>query len=91
MESLRTETGPLHFVRLPSGRYHSAAESRAGGQGGQLLFVPPVDAASAISVSSDLINWTLLTNLPASLGPVYFTDGSATNFTHRFYRAQWEQ
>jgi uncharacterized repeat protein (TIGR03803 family) len=63
--------------------------SRATGQGAQLSFVPPVDAASAISVSSDLINWTLLTNLPASLGPVYFIDASATNFAHRFYRASW--
>jgi uncharacterized repeat protein (TIGR03803 family) len=63
--------------------------SRAAGQGAQLSFVPPVDAASAISVSSDLLNWTLLTNLPASLGPVYFIDASATNFAHRFYRASW--
>ncbi|SPE60953.1 hypothetical protein SBV1_570012 [Verrucomicrobia bacterium] len=65
--------------------------SRAGDQGAQLSFVPPVDAASAISVSSDLIDWTLLTNLPASLGPVYFIDASATNFAHRFYRASWTQ
>ncbi|SPE60948.1 3-carboxymuconate cyclase [Verrucomicrobia bacterium] len=65
--------------------------SRAAGQGAQLSFVPPVDAASAISVSSDLIDWTLLTNLPASLGPVYFIDASATNFAHRFYRASWTQ
>jgi len=65
--------------------------SRAAGQGAQLSFVPPVDAASAISVSSDLINWTPLTNLPASLGPVYFIDASATNFAHRFYRAAWTQ
>jgi len=63
--------------------------SRAAGQGAQLSFVPPVDAASAISVSSDLINWTLLTNLPASLGPVYFTDETSTNFPQRFYRATW--
>jgi hypothetical protein len=63
--------------------------SRAAGQGAQLSFVPPADAASAISVSSDLNNWTLLTNLPASLGPVYFTDQTSTNFPQRFYRATW--
>jgi uncharacterized repeat protein (TIGR03803 family) len=63
--------------------------SRSAGQGAQLSFVPPVDAASAISVSSDLVSWTLLTNLPASLGPVYFTDETSTNFTQRFYRASW--
>lgn len=65
--------------------------SNAPGQGAQLSFVPPLNSPSAISVSSDLLNWMLLTNLPASLGPVYFKDVSATNFAHRFYRACWTQ
>jgi len=33
--------------------------------------------------------WTLLTNLPASLGPVYFIDETPTHFPQRFYRATW--
>jgi uncharacterized repeat protein (TIGR03803 family) len=72
--------------QLPAG---SLLISLASDRNVQLSFVPPFNAASQINVSSNLVNWAPLTNLPASLGPVYFVDRTATNYPKRFYRAVW--
>jgi len=45
----------------------------------------------AIQSSSDLANWSPLLNLTNATGTVQFTDPSATNLTHRLYRALLEQ
>jgi len=40
-----------------------------------------------IDASTNLVNWTTLTNIPDTTGGIQFTDLSATNFPRRFYRA----
>jgi hypothetical protein len=42
-----------------------------------------------IDGSTDLQNWTTLTNVYNSGGTFQFIDPSATNFSRRFYRAAW--
>lgn len=42
-----------------------------------------------IDASTNLVNWTTLTNLTSTGGFIVFTDLSATNFPGRFYRAVW--
>jgi hypothetical protein len=36
--------------------------------------------------STDMVNWTVLTNLVSASGTNQFTDPSAPNFSRRFYR-----
>jgi uncharacterized delta-60 repeat protein len=40
-----------------------------------------------VEASTDLVNWTSLTNITLGSGPFFFSDPSATNFPARFYRA----
>ena len=42
---------------------------------------------SRFSQSSDLVNWTVLTNLVPTNGTVRYTDTSASNAVRRFYKA----
>jgi len=40
-----------------------------------------------IQTSSNLLNWSALTNFVSATGTNQFTDASASNFNRRFYRA----
>ena len=40
-----------------------------------------------IDASGDLLNWTVVTNFISTNATVHFLDSSATNYSHRFYRA----
>ena len=40
-----------------------------------------------IEVSTDLANWTTLTNIPSTNGTIQFMDTNAKSFSQRFYRA----
>ena len=42
-----------------------------------------------IDVSTDLVNWTVLTNLSGPSGPLQLVDPAAANFPRRYYRAVW--
>jgi len=42
---------------------------------------------STIQVSSNLVNWTVLTNFVGTNGALSFRDSAATGFNRRFYRA----
>lgn len=57
----------------------------------QVSCLPPLPAVGVIGASTDLLNWTTLTNVPAMSGPVSFEDVSATNYPQRFYRAIWSR
>jgi uncharacterized repeat protein (TIGR03803 family) len=52
--------------------------------------LPPANAGS-IAASTDLLNWTTLTNMAGTNGPVSFEDVGATNYTSRFYRTVWNR
>jgi hypothetical protein len=40
-----------------------------------------------IDASSDLLNWTAVTNFVSTNATMHFLDSSATNYDQRFYRA----
>jgi hypothetical protein len=47
----------------------------------------PAGVSVTIQSSSNLLNWSTLTNLANPSGSVQFTDTSASNIPRRFYRA----
>ena len=40
-----------------------------------------------IDASTNLVDWVLVTNLPNTVVPLYFSDSQSTNYVRRFYRA----
>ena len=47
------------------------------------------DLTYRIEASTNLVDWTALTNLANPSGTIQFIDLHATNFSRRFYRAVW--
>ncbi len=47
------------------------------------------NATYRLDASTNLVNWTTLTNVANPTGTFQFTDPNATNFALRFYRAVW--
>jgi hypothetical protein len=47
----------------------------------------PVGKSYRIDVSTNLADWTPITNLPNAWVPFHFSDSQSTNFQRRFYRA----
>jgi hypothetical protein len=47
----------------------------------------PAGINGAIQVSSNLVNWTVLTNFVGTNQTLNFRDSAATDFNRRFYRA----
>ncbi len=71
----RFETGPTNLVMTTNGLR-------------LLLTGMPGQGPLVISASPDLILWEPLFTNPPTLGPLDFTDPSATNRAWRFYRAE---
>jgi hypothetical protein len=42
-----------------------------------------------IDASTDLVNWTTVTNLLNQTGTILFVDKAASTFPVRYYRAAW--
>ncbi len=55
----------------------------------QLSLTGASNCTCRIDVSTDLLNWSPLTNVSNVSGTVQFTDAAACNFAQRFYRAVW--
>ena len=49
--------------------------------------VRPVRHSYTIEASTNLVNWTAVTNFVSATGTNQFTDTTAPNFNRRFYRA----
>jgi len=47
------------------------------------------NATLEIDSSTNLLDWTALTNITGLSGTVQFSDLKATNYARRFYRALW--
>ncbi len=56
-------------------------------QQSQFTLTGPVSSNAVIWASSNLVSWLPLSTNPLTAYPLNFTDASATNFPHRFYRA----
>jgi hypothetical protein len=58
-----------------------------GTNGFNLTLNGPLGSNLVIQSSTNLFNWTPLTNFVITNPPIHFSDPAATNFNHRFYRA----
>src|SRR5438552_5263667 len=61
----------------------------AGSAGGrpQFRLLGEPGHAYTIQLSTNLVNWTVLTNFVSATGTNQFSDSSAPNFSGRFYRS----
>jgi hypothetical protein len=64
--------GTSHF--LPNGQFQLTISGGVSGQNYE------------IETSTNLVNWTVLTNFTGTNTPFYFDDAQTTNFKERFYR-----
>ncbi len=58
-----------------------------GTNGLSLSLTGPAGVQYRVDASSNLSNWTAVTNFVSTNTTVHFTDQSATNYSQRFYRA----
>lgn len=77
--------GPL--TSFPSMSLGLAASNAFGDNGLNLMLYSLPGLNYRIEVSSNLVNWTTLTNFVKTNSPFQFSDPAATNYTRRFYRA----
>ena len=61
-------------LRQPDGQFHFTLEGQPG-------------RSYTIQASTDLVNWSALTNFVSATGTNEFTASAAPNFKGRFYRA----
>jgi hypothetical protein len=52
-----------------------------------LMLKGAVGPTYMVQASTNLLNWSSITNFSLSNSPFYFTDPSATNYKWRYYRA----
>jgi Legume lectin domain len=74
-----TQAAPVFASASAPAPVAALAADRNPGSG--LALPPDVGLTHDIEVSTDLVHWTRTTNVM-----VYFKDGEATNYDHRFYR-----
>ena len=80
---------PLASVARPSLGVGSARP--LGTNGLDLVLFSQPGLEYRIDASSDLLNWTALTNLVSTNAVMHFMDSAATNYDRRFYRAVMPQ
>ena len=67
-------------LRARAARCESPASGRPEFQPAMLLTLLTYCYATGVYASTDMVNWTLVTNLS-----LYFSEPGATNYDHRFY------
>jgi hypothetical protein len=55
--------------------------------GFNLMLQGPIGSNYVILASTNLVNWTPITNFVIFSWPFYFSDAAATNYNQQFYRA----